>query len=297
MVGMKGAMAGSDIYIMGSDGAAARLFKSDKNGASWQEISLPESIDSNAWQSFCSFGGTLLAGSNGRVYSSADGLSWTEVAGTESKRLLGASSKSIFVMTTESEIQKTSDLGATWTTLTLDGETASLPTQDISMMVRSIESTPTAEQVLLTGNRSVDAYPDDSTCLVWGYAEETDYLSEPQPFSHYEWIPGAYYNLPRLSDMQCAASGQSFYAIGSGGMGKSTLDAFATIYRSDDGGVTWHQNYEVAPPEGMSIEGSSFAFFGDSDKFLWLVCGGSGEVWRGRLNKLGWAEEQKSFTE
>lgn len=297
LTGMKGVMAGGYLYIMGSDGASARLYRSGKDGAEWQELSLPESIDSDAWQSFCTFNDTMLAGSQGKFYYSTDGLSWTEMAGTEGKRLLGASSRSIFVMAGEGEIQKTSDWGASWTTLTLDGEEASLPTQDISMLVRDIKSTPTAEQVLMAGNRSLADYPSDSTSLLWGYAEETDDMAEAQPFSHYEWTIGAYYNLPRIADMQCAASGQSFYAIGSGGMGNVSLDAFATIFRSDDGGVTWYQNYEVAPPDNLSIQGSSFAFFGDSDNFLWLICGGSGDVWRGRLNKLGWPEVQTSFTE
>jgi len=26
----------------------------------------------------------------------------------------------------------------------------------------------------------------------------------------------------------------------------------------------------------------------DDDDNLWLFCGGTGQVWRGRLNKLGW---------
>ena len=32
------------------------------------------------------------------------------------------------------------------------------------------------------------------------------------------------------------------------------------------------------------------------DHFVWLFCGGSGQIWRGRLNRMGWTENQTSFT-
>ena len=28
----------------------------------------------------------------------------------------------------------------------------------------------------------------------------------------------------------------------------------------------------------------------DDDNYLWLICEGTGQVWRGRVNKLGWEE-------
>ena len=33
----------------------------------------------------------------------------------------------------------------------------------------------------------------------------------------------------------------------------------------------------------------------DENQYLWIVCGGSGQVWRGRLSQLGWATQQKVF--
>ena len=35
----------------------------------------------------------------------------------------------------------------------------------------------------------------------------------------------------------------------------------------------------------------------DDDNFIWVVCGGTGQVWRGRLNRMGWTDGQTSFTE
>ena len=40
-----------------------------------------------------------------------------------------------------------------------------------------------------------------------------------------------------------------------------------------------------------------FALAVDDDDYMWLVAGGTGDVWRGRLNRLGWEDWQTSFTE
>ena len=33
----------------------------------------------------------------------------------------------------------------------------------------------------------------------------------------------------------------------------------------------------------------------DNDSFLWIIYGSSGQVWKGRYNKLGWTIPQTSF--
>jgi len=295
--GMRGTECGGHPYLMGSDGSSARLYRGSAGGEEWQEVSLPDGFSADAWKSLCSASGHLVADNGGTIVASADGEEWDEVAGTSGARLLGASSQSLFVATDEGQIKKTSDLGQTWTTLTADADAACLPTQDITIMERSILSAVSAKQVLMAGNRSDADYPGDTTALVWSYIEENDSYAEPQPFSIYEWDEDCLYPLPRLKAMQCARSGQSFYALGAGGMGSVSLDPFSAIYRSDDGGATWMASDTVTPPDGLGSSSEAFAFFGDSDGFLWIVCGGSGKVWRGRINQVGWTEEKWSFTE
>lgn len=297
LTGMRGAACGGHVYVMGSDGSAARLYSSTTDGADWAEISLPEGFSPTAWQSLCSIDGYLVANNGGTIVASTDGTEWTEVPGTSGAQLLGASSQSLFVATSDNVIKKTSDMGQTWTSLTMDSDAKYLPTQDITVMERSISSTASAKQIIMTGNRSLDLYPDDTTAVVWGYIEETDAYAEPQPFSYYEWDSNNDYQLPRLQSMQCACSGQALYAIGAGGMGNVSLDAFASVYCSDDGGVTWQESDTVEPPTGFTSPTNAYTFFGDDDNFLWIVCGGTGNVWRGRLNSVGWSDEQKSFTE
>ena len=43
--------------------------------------------------------------------------------------------------------------------------------------------------------------------------------------------------------------------------------------------------------------GAAAAMAVDNKGFIWIICGGTGEVWRGRLNRMGWADQKTSFTE
>lgn len=297
LVGMRGVACGSNVYVMGTDGNSARLYRAGSDGSEWTEISLPSGFSTSAWQQLCSIDGYLVADNGGTIMASTDGTEWTEVAGTSGARLLGTSSASLFVATASNEIKKTQDMGQTWTTLTTDASTEYLPTQDITLIERSVPSMEKAKQVVMVGNRSLEAYSSDTTSLVWSYIEETDSYAEAQPWSFYEWDEDGFYPLPRLSAIQCAASGKTLYAIGAGGMGSVSLDAFASIYASNDGGATWIKSETVVPPTDMGTSTSAYTFFGDADGFLWIVSGNTGAVWRGRVNSVGWADNQTSFTE
>ena len=69
------------------------------------------------------------------------------------------------------------------------------------------------------------------------------------------------------------------------------------VYVSQDNGLTWHTDDSYVMPEGFTNGTSNtFAITVDDENCLWIICGGNGQVWRGRLNKLGWADNQTSFT-
>jgi hypothetical protein len=40
--------------------------------------------------------------------------------------------------------------------------------------------------------------------------------------------------------------------------------------------------------DGFDKNAKSVAVAVDADNFIWLISSGTGEVWRGRLNKMGW---------
>ena len=86
-------------------------------------------------------------------------------------------------------------------------------------------------------------------------------------------------------------------AIGGRGLGTSHAKAYSQIYVSQDNGLTWSEDGRFYLPAGFNGTGEAAAMAVDNKGFIWIICGGTGEVWRGRLNRMGWADQKTSFTE
>ena len=170
-----------------------------------------------------------------------------------------------------------------------------LPTQDMSLVRLPKVTNTDANQLVLVGNRSVEQYPDDQYAVVWGKVEETAAGSENQPWIYYEHAADNHYLLPRLQHLQVVKYGDQMLALGGSGIGACTVAAFKQLYASRDGGITWKIDSRFALPAGFAADEQSFAMTVDENHYLWIVCGGSGQVWRGRLSQLGWATQQKVF--
>lgn len=64
------------------------------------------------------------------------------------------------------------------------------------------------------------------------------------------------------------------------------------FYVSRDFGRTWDPD-RIAHP-GMTGAGA-LAVVTDADHYIWLICGGTGEVYKGRINRLGWQDNPTRF--
>lgn len=106
---------------------------------------------------------------------------------------------------------------------------------------------------------------------------------------------------PRLRNIHINRYTGDILAFGGDGIGANVTKGYAHFYMSHDGGITWHKDgndsIEITVPDGFSASSSSFAMTVDSDQYIWLFCGQSGQVWKGRLTNLGWRKEQTEFTE
>ena len=80
-------------------------------------------------------------------------------------------------------------------------------------------------------------------------------------------------------------------AFGGSGLGLSTEKAFNKFYMSYDKGITWQNDSLITQPIGFKCAAASFALVADNNNCIWLICGGSGQVWKGHINKVAWKEE------
>ena len=95
--------------------------------------------------------------------------------------------------------------------------------------------------------------------------------------------------LPAYDNLQLGAYNGDMIALGN-----YNNKAPEAIYRSVDKGLTWQKDTLMALPKDLNTNGT-VAFTVDSNNFIWIVCGDTGQVWRGRHNFLGWARPQEIF--
>lgn len=186
------------------------------------------------------------------------------------------------------------DQGATWTEEKMDTSSEWLPEGNISYACVPLRTNTDIERVVIAGNRNVDAYPNDRYAAVWSKVEDLSGDADDNGWMFYTQTEDLFYGLPRLSDVTICTYGDVLLAFGGNGIGACTESAFSKIYVSLDGGITWKGNSTYPVPEGLAGMSQSFTSAVDANNCLWIISN-DGQVWRGRLNRLGWTNIQKKY--
>jgi hypothetical protein len=102
------------------------------------------------------------------------------------------------------------------------------------------------------------------------------------------------YELPALKNLQLVYYGEELLAFG-GQSYDNEITPLIAFWRSRDNGITWKQdvNYTMPPIDGTTQfdnSATSFSAAADNEGNIWIVSAGTGEVWRGRLNRVAWEE-------
>ena len=50
------------------------------------------------------------------------------------------------------------------------------------------------------------------------------------------------------------------------------------------------ESTDATLPSDLDSSITSFTAFADENGYLWIICGGTGKVWKGKLKKVGWAD-------
>ena len=289
--GMKGVACGGNVYLFGTDGTAAKLYKaSESNARKWAEVTPATALDKDVYTQIAVLDGTMYAYSGGKLLSSKDGMAWQTVSAEPMKKLLGASKVRLYALTEDGKIKSSSDQGVTWTADALDTSAALLPTDNVNFACLPMLTDPNAYRLVLAGTSA------DGT-RVWGKIEENDRYAEPQPWSYYDLMDGNAGSLPNLSGLQMIAYDGALLAFGGAGMSPTVAQPFANFWQSNDGGLSWKAAKAIVKPAGFDDKAGAFAMLCDANNYIWLACGGTAQVWHGRINRLGWAQPQTYFTE
>ena len=203
------------------------------------------------------------------------------------KRWIGSTSQEVYGLSDDNDLMVSQDGGVTWESDILDDDRHLLPVQDIAFVSYPLYYATNTEYALLVGNRSVGDFPDDKTAMVWRKIVDNDEYTPEGFWSYLE--PAGDMALPRMAHMSLVAYDDGILAIGGEDISEGVFSApYAQFYQSRDDGITWKYNKSYQLPDGFDENATSVGMAIDDDDYLWLFCGGTGQVWRGRLNKLGW---------
>lgn len=203
------------------------------------------------------------------------------------KRWIGSTSQEVYGLSDDNDLMVSQDGGMTWESDILDDDRHLLPVQDIAFVSYPLYYATNTEYALLVGNRSVGDFPDDKTAMVWRKIVDNDEYTPEGFWSYLE--PAGDMALPRMAHMSLVAYDDGILAIGGEDISEGVISApYAQFYQSRDDGITWKYNKSYQLPDGFDENATSVGMAVDDDDYLWLFCGGTGQVWRGRLNKLGW---------
>ena len=216
-------------------------------------------------------GNTIYVTDGGVIYSSSDAKTWNTVS-ADVKSVLGVCGKEMFALSNANKLMMSLDNGVSWKNDDIDDDARYIPSSDINFVSSTTESNADVKRAFVIGNSSANSKKAE----VWSKIVE-DNTEKDQSWMYQKFNESNSYYLPRLSNLSVAAYDDNLFAIG------GECDK---LYYSIDCGISWQQNKNFKLPKDFSATAASIAV--DNDYFIWIVCTGSGQVWKGRLNKMGW---------
>lgn len=288
---VKAVAADDYLWLFGSDGTSTHAYYSNiTNGNSWTQSSV--SLSADAWKNVAVSRGVPYVLSEGKLYALQPSGATVHEAGN-ADRLVAGSGSGVYAVTSEGGLSLFD--GSRWEAQNMEGSASCLPVRDWSYAVQPIVTNDSTDVVLLAGSRSLTDAASDTTDVIWQKVDEYSNGASSDAWVYAEASTG--FGLPRMANLQLFAYDSSVLAIGGRGMGGSSVPAFNGFYQSFDKGLTWRKSDLYTMPSGFSGSEECFAVVADKNNFIWIFAGNSGQVWRGRLNRLGWAKVQRVVNE
>lgn len=297
--GVRTVAMGNTLYALVSEATGTYLLgKNIENDSEpWKVLgsNLNMVFSKDAYKNVAVLGGWMYLLNDGELFKAQDGRTWqpVDVNGLNSPRqLVGAGSKKMYALTATG-IASTAD-GENWTECAVDGSAAKLPSGNVTVCTLPLKTNNGVERVVMVGNSEVAA---DTAAVVWGKIEDSTESTDSYSWSLYE---GGYkFLLPNMSGLSVMKYDGKLYAIGGTGMNGSNAKPFSKLYCSTDQGLTWKESSLFTLPDSLplDVDANTVSMTADKDNHVWIVSAKTGEVWKMRINRLGWKTVQKSFNE
>lgn len=218
-------------------------------------------------QSIVRQGSTFYGLTDTDIAYSTDGILWTRLGSKAGlQQLIGATTHSLYGLTAKN-IRRSTNGGQSWDN-DLTDTPDSVPTTQIATCCRTTPSNEFIDEILMVG-QTAEGQP-----VVWKRNE----MQSPdlQDVASFEWFhlssTSNRYPLPALQGQTLCYREDSAVLSGFDAQGQFT------ILVSHDGGYSWRSGQINTPHLAPT---TAAVLTTDSDGHLWIVCQGTGEIWKG----------------
>lgn len=258
------------------------------NGNIWetpQPIDIPVKADYSSvivWKDF------LYILAENQLYQSDNGINWIKVQTEQKLSSLIAgiqlsTDQKLIGITTDNSYTESTD-GNNWTTFT--GLPDNFPVGTYYYAAYPLKTNANINRIVVMGQNQLVA---DTTNVIW-----------TQLASEHEWFPLTMEDnpnsCPNLRNASMIYYNDQLYVFGGPGKNGGSAKAFDYFYSSKDNGIGWAKVSKGAsfPEEFNSLYAQSNGNYSctiDDNNYLWIMWGKTGEVWKGRINKLGFNQQ------
>ena len=279
----KAVFANNQIFVFADQPAQVAVSIMDVSTNQWttlQTIDIPTKAD---YSSVMVWNNQFYILAQKQLYTSSSGVNWTKVETEQTFNQLTACisveglQKMIGVNTDNHYIESLD--GINWETY--EAIPNGFPTQNISFASYPLSTNANLGRIVVIGDNN---------------KQENGYLAWTQLGTEQGWIDLAFdsdkYLCPSFENPSMIYYNQQLYAFGGPIKGNEDTKAFSHFYSSTDNGITWEKitNFMMFPQEFTTLyeqAKGNYSWAIDQNNFLWIMWSQTGEVWRGRINKLG----------
>lgn len=273
---------GSDIFVVGSDGTSTSVVKWNREQPS-SATTVATSLSLNAYKNIAVMGESAYILEGGKLLSTTDFETFSTVGSpTNLKQLVGAGSTTLYAMGTGKSMMKSTDGGATWEEDYIDEDANLLPSEDIATVLTTYPYADDSDYILMAGKCDDATYPSDSLSVVWRKID----TGTNAKWTCIDIDDTNRHPLKLQSAISLMKYGDTLLEIGQSASG------YTGILESRDGGITWQTNKYISLPDDFDGLSTSYAVATtDSQNMIWLISLDTGQIWKGRQNKMGWTAQ------
>lgn len=214
-----------------------------------------------------------LSTTDGKILSSSDAETWNTSGQMEAGMQLMAVTPDRYYAVGNGKILSSEDATGWSVQEQLDSSSDSLPSSVIGTLM--FEQANGNTRMVTLGHRQESA---STKMAIWNKMWNSTLAEENAEWMFVNWTRENRNLLPVMQNTNLLGYDGKCLAFG-GDM--------KTVYLSSDYGITWRRDSGIRLPRGLAGVETPVTSAVDADNVIWII--GDNQVWRGRLNKLGFA--------